>query len=364
MTTDTRPGTTWRTIPHRIRAWAEQEPDRVCLREKRFGVWQGIPWREYWENVRIVAHGLAALGVGPGDRVAIHSENRPEWLYTDVGCVAIRAISVGLYSTNPPAEVAYLLRDSGARVLIAEDQEQVDKALAVEEQCPDLQWIVYLEPRGVRAYDHPKLLSWEAFLEAGRAHRDGDPTLLDRLADEVSGDDVVTLIYTSGTTGPPKGAMLTVANVEFAIDQLVTGGGFYNPPASEDDVILSYLPLCHVAERIFTTWFNASTGVQVNFAESIETVQANLAEIQPTVLFAVPRIWEKVLAGIHIKLASASPAKRLTAKACLKLADRIGDTLVATGGNHTAATRALYALGWPILFRPLRDRRAEVVGHP
>ena len=148
--------TTWRTIPDRIRERAERDPDRVCMREKRFGIWQDITWRVYWENVRLVAHGLAALGVEAGDRVAIHSENRPEWLYTDVGAVALRAISVGLYSTNPPAEVAHLLRDSGARVLVAEDQEQVDKALEVEDQCPDLKWIVYIDRRGLSQYDHPK----------------------------------------------------------------------------------------------------------------------------------------------------------------------------------------------------------------
>jgi long-chain acyl-CoA synthetase len=307
-------GTGLTTVPGRIRTHAKADPTRVCMREKRFGIWQDITWAEYWGNVELVAHALASLGVDTGDRVAIHSENRPEWLYSDVGTVATRAITMGLYPTNPAAEVAYLLQDSGSKVLIAEDQEQVDKALEVEADCPDLAWIVYLEPRGVRAYDHPKLLSWEAFLEAGRAHRDGDPTLLDRLADEVSGDDVVTLIYTSGTTGPPKGAMLTVANVEFAIDQLVTGGGFYNPPASEDDVILSYLPLCHVAERAATEWVNAQAGVLVHFAESIETVQANLKEVQPTLFFAVPRIWEKMHAGVLIKMNAASRAAGLSTR--------------------------------------------------
>ena len=158
--TTTEPTTTtvWRSIPERIRERAERDGDRVCMREKRFGIWQTITWGQYWENVRLVAHALAALGVEPGDRVAIHSENRPEWLYADVGSVAIRAISVGLYSTNPPAEVAHILRDSGARVLIAEDQEQVDKALAVLDRCPELEWIVYIEPRGVREYDNPTLI--------------------------------------------------------------------------------------------------------------------------------------------------------------------------------------------------------------
>ncbi len=169
-------------------------------------------------------------------------------------------------------------------------------------------------------------------------------------------DDLATLIYTSGTTGRPKGAMLTVANIEFAVRTLVDGGGFTDPPPTDRDVTLSYLPLCHVAERIFTTWFNAAVGVQVNFAESIETVPANLREVQPTILFGVPRIWEKVLAGVMIRAANASRLKRAAHRAGMALAKRIANTLVRTGGTHTAGSRALYALGYVILFRALKDR--------
>jgi long-chain acyl-CoA synthetase len=344
------------TVPQRIRRRAQEMPDVVALREKRLGIWQNITWADYWEQTSLVGHALASLGVAPGDRVAVHSENRPEWLYTDVGTVAIRAITMGLYPTNPAAEVRYLLQDSGSKILIAEDQEQVDKALEVESDCPDLEWIVYLEPRGVREYDHPKLMAWEDFIERGRAHRDAEPGLLERLAAEATEDDVVTLIYTSGTTGPPKGAMLTVRNVEFAISTLVTDGGFYNPPASEADVALSYLPLCHVAERAATEWVNAEAGVLTHFAESIEVVQANLKEVQPTLFFAVPRIWEKIYAGVMIKMASASRLKRTIFGLVMKMATTIGDDLVANDGNHTTRSRLLYALGYPLVFRPLRDR--------
>jgi long-chain acyl-CoA synthetase len=150
--------------------------------------------------------------------------------------------------------------------------------------------------------------------------------------------------------------MLSVSNVDFAIRTLVDGGGFTSPPPGPNDLLLSYLPLCHVAERIFTTWFNAGAGVQVNFAESIATVQANLREVQPTILFGVPRIWEKILATVSIRLASASPVKRFNARLWLKVADRIGATLVRTGGRHTAGTRLAYAAGWLFFFRSLRER--------
>ncbi|MGM1061231.1 AMP-dependent synthetase/ligase [Saccharothrix sp. Mg75] len=345
------------TVVTRVRDRAHTHPDAVALRAKDFGIWQEVTWSAYWERVELVGHALLALGVDPGDRVAVHAENRREWLYADLGAVAVRAVTVGLYPTNPASEVAYLLSHSGARVLIAEDQEQVDKALAVLDALPDLERIVYLEPRGVRGhYDNPLLLPWDDFLALGAAHREEHPDAVDRRMRQVEQDDVTTLIYTSGTTGPPKGAMLTVANVEFAVKTLVEGGGFTSPPPSPRDLTLSYLPLCHVAERIFTTWFSASAGIQVHFAESIETVQANLREVQPTILFAVPRIWEKVLASITISAASATRLKRVTTRFWLGVAGRLGDALVRNGGRHTAATRAWYAVGWVFCYRALKTR--------
>jgi long-chain acyl-CoA synthetase len=359
MTTTLEPAApaTTATIATRIRDWARRAPDQVAMREKDFGIWQEVTWSQYWDTVLDVGHGLLSLGVEPGDRVAIHSENRREWLYSDIATVAVRATTMGLYPTNPAAEVRYLLADSGTKVLIAEDQEQVDKALEVIDDLPDLAWIVYVEPRGIRGrYTHPKLLFWEDFLQRGREHRRASTGAVERLMAEARPEDVVTLIYTSGTTGPPKGAMLSVRNVEFAIETLVEGGGFTDPPPSSDDITLSYLPLSHVAERIFTVWFNAAVGVQVNFAESIDTVQQNLREVQPTILFGVPRIWEKIVAGVNIRMASASRLKRLNYQLWMGVADRIGTELVKTGGSHTGKTRVMYAIGWVFLFRALRDR--------
>ena len=348
-------GTT--TIATRVRDRAGSHPDRIAMREKDFGVWQQVTWAQYWENVLDVAHAFLALDVQPGDRVAVHSENRREWLYSDLATVAVRAATVGLYPTNPASEVGYLLADSGARILVAEDQEQVDKVLQVLDELPALERIVYLEPRGVRRrYHDPRLLGWDELLALGREHRAAHPGAVEARMESARPDDLATLIYTSGTTGPPKGAMLTVANVEFAIHALVVDGGFTSPPPTPDDVTLSYLPLCHVAERIFTTWFNAAVGVQVNFAESIDTVAANLREVQPTILFGVPRIWEKILAAVTIRAANASRLKRLTYRAGMAIANRISATLVRTGGRHTAGSRLLYAVGWLLLFRALRDR--------
>lgn len=349
--------TTVKTTATRVRDWAERAPDTVAMREKDFGVWQEVTWADYWDVSQDVAHALMALGMQPGDRLAIHSENRREWLFADIGATASRVITVGLYPTNPAAEVGYLLADSGAKVLIAEDQEQVDKALEVSDELPELKTIVYLEPRGIQFhYTDERLMDWQDFIALGRRHRADNPGAVTERMVEAQPDDVMTLIYTSGTTGPPKGVMLNQTNVEFCIQKLILDGGFYNPPAGPDDVCLSYLPLCHIAERAATIYLNAEAGVQVHFAESIETVPQNLREVQPTVFFAVPRIWEKMLASAEIRLASATRFKRWSWTAASTLARWLGSRLIANGGSHTPVTRAVYAVGYLFMFRALKDR--------
>jgi long-subunit acyl-CoA synthetase (AMP-forming) len=219
------------TVASRVRDRALQMPSQIALREKDFGIWQEVSWADYWNYAELVGHALLALGIDPGDRIAVHSENRREWLYSDIGTIAVRATTVGLYPTNPPAEVAYLLSHSGARVLIAEDQEQVDKALEVLDELPELEKIIYLEPRGIRyRYTDQKLMSWDDFLALGARHRESDPDAVRRRMTEATDDDVMTMVYTSGTTGPPKGAMLAVANVEYCMKVLIEGGGFTTPP--------------------------------------------------------------------------------------------------------------------------------------
>ncbi|GAA1745745.1 AMP-dependent synthetase/ligase [Aeromicrobium alkaliterrae] len=340
-----------------VRDRARATPDRIAMREKNLGLWEAVTWGEYWERATLVGHALLALGVQPGDRVAVHSENRREWLYSDIGITAVRAATVGLYPTNPAPEVLHVLRDSGATVLIAEDQEQVDKALEVADQLPQLRHVVHLEHRGIRGrYTDERLLEWDAFLDLGREHAAANPGAVDRTADAAEPDDLATLVYTSGTTGPPKGAMLSQANIAFVCDVLRGADAFIDPPPNEKDLIVSYLPLCHVAERVFTTWFNAAAGTQVNFAESIDTVQQNLREIQPTIVFGVPRIWEKIVAGVHIRMSGASRLKRANFALWMRVSRWIGRTLVARQGRHTVATRLAYAAGWVACYRPLRER--------
>ena len=341
----------------RLRANAMTPPAPVALREKDLGLWRDISWEEYWTRVTEVGNALLALGIQPGDRVAIHSENRPAWVYTDYGTQAVRAACVGLYPTNPTAEVAYLLADCGARVLVAEDQEQVDKVLAIPAtDLPALEHIVYVEPRGVRDYDDPRLMSWPDFLELGRNHAAANPDAFDERLTAIEPDDLAIMVYTSGTTGPPKGAMLSVRNLEFAIEAAGMRGGLFHPPAGPGDILLSYLPLCHVYERLLTCMIGCSYGVTVHFAESIETVQADLAAVQPTIFATVPRILEKAYSGVQVRMSTASWLKRANYGLWSKVAAYIARTKVANHGQHTVVTRILQFLGDVFLYRALKER--------
>ncbi|SUZ81404.1 uncharacterized protein METZ01_LOCUS34258 [marine metagenome] len=346
------------TVASLARDWGSSDPARIAMREKDFGIWQEYSWARTWDLVMDAAHGLLALGIEVGDRVSIQSEDRPEWVILDLATVAVRGITVGFYPTNPAAEVKYLLTDCGATVHLAEDQEQVDRVIEIDPaMVPNLSRIIYCEPRGVRTYSDDRLMDWDDFLTIGRQHRAENPDVVVGHMADARPDDVMTLVYTSGTTGPPKGAMLTNANTAFCITRIIGDDGLRgNQVPTADDLVVTYLPLCHVAERIFSTWHMVSCGLCLNFAESIETVTANLREVQPTLFFAVPRIWEKLHASVMIKGTDASPFKRLWLRFGLKLASVIGREKVANGGLHTTKSRLLNLVGYPLVFRALQER--------
>jgi long-chain acyl-CoA synthetase len=344
------------TVASLARDWALRAPTQVAMREKDFGIWHDYTWARTWDLIECAAHGLLALGVEPGDRVSIHAEDRPEWIILDLATVAVRGITVGFYPTNPAAEVEYLLDDCGACVHFAEDQEQFDKVESIDRsKLPALRTIIFVEPRGMVGVTDDRLLFWDNFIELGREHRAQHPDAVAQRMAAARADDVMTLVYTSGTTGPPKGAMLTNKNTAFCIDVIVNSadrvpGGPPNPK----DLIVTYLPLCHVAERIFSTWTMVGAGPVLNFAESIETVNENLREVQPTIFFAVPRIWEKLHAMSLIKANDATWFKGKILRFGLRLAKRIGTIKVANMGSHTAQSRVLAAIGWVLVFRAMR----------
>ncbi|HEY5727092.1 MAG TPA: AMP-binding protein [Acidimicrobiia bacterium] len=344
------------TIPERVRHRAMATPDTVSMRVKKLGIWREITWAGYWDQVQTAAHGLMSLGLEPGDRVGVHSLNRPEWIVADSACLAARLVCMGLYPTNPAAEVQYLLEDSGTRVLIAEDQEQVDKAMAVKDRLPALERIVYIEPRGVDVIDDPILMSWDELMARGAEHRAAHPGELDRRIEEIRAEDLAYLVYTSGTTGPPKGAMITVANVSFAMEMAGSDQGLVNPPPGPDDVIISYLPLCHIFEKLISQVNHAGVGWVTHFGESIDTLSTDLREVQPTFVQGVPRIWEKMHAFVLVRMSSASRLKRWNYGLWTRTASRIGRQLAARGGRHTVGSRVMLGLGDLFLYRALKER--------
>ncbi len=341
------------SLPARLRALATSRPGDIALREKEFGIWQETSYAGFWHEVQAAAMALWQLGVRPGDKVAIHSENRKAWVIADLAAQSIQAVSVGLYATNPMAEVAYLLQHSESKVLIAEDQEQVDKALAVE-SLPDLEKIVYVEPRGVRAYTDGRLMSWSAFMGAGEAALADDPHRINGLVDTIEPEATATLVYTSGTTGAPKGAMLSHRNLTWAsesAEDLIAAGGL---PKGQPQ-LLSYLPLCHVFGRLYDVCGALAMGSCVNFAESIETVVADLAEIQPTYFPAPPRIWEKMHALVNIRMSDASLLKKAMYKVFLKTGMKSADRLLATGSRGFVG-EIVHQVGYVAVFRSLQRK--------
>jgi long-chain acyl-CoA synthetase len=342
------------TIPQLLRQRASMHGDALALREKEYGIWNPYSWRHYYETARAVALGLLSLGLKPGDRVAIAGENTPEWFYADLGVQMIGAVAVGIYPTNPWVELQYIVRHSGARVVVTGDQEQTDKvldALANNGGLPALEAIVCIDMKGLRQYRQSQLMSFEKLCQLGKAYAvenpDADATL-DRLISQASPDDVSILVYTSGTTGPPKGAMLTHRNLVYAAYIYAEAVGIADKPFEA----VSYLPLCHVAERCYGEVTHLVLGGTVSFAESIDTVALNIREIAPTFFVGVPRIYEKLQQGFLFRLGESGQLRQRFVRACMAWGRKLSDR--RQNGTASWLDSAAYALLYLMLFRNIQ----------
>jgi long-chain acyl-CoA synthetase len=336
------------TLPALLRQNAARLRHRVALRHKDLGLWREYTWAEYADRVARVGLGLAALGVEPGERIAILGENRPEWLWADLGAQGIGAIVVGVYSTSPAPEVEYILDHAGCVVAIVEDEEQLDKLLEVRERLPLLRHIILIEPRGARAWlESGAAVPFDQLLQPAAA---ADIATFWGRVDALEPDAVAIIVYTSGTTGPPKGAMLTHAN-------LYEAGRSWKAiwEVTEEDELLSYLPLCHVLERALSTVVALSSPYCVSFGGGGESLVSDLREVQPTVFIGVPRVWEKMLATVEIRMADASWLKRRTYAYWIARGRMLARKRLS-GQPWTWRDRVGYALGWLFLYRPLRER--------
>ena len=294
------------TMPKMFIERVSRHPEKVAMRYKYLGIWRDITWAEYLENVRHTCLGLKSLGIDRGDRVAVIGENRPEWLFSDLAAMAAGAVTVGIYTTSSAHQCEYVVGHSGSKVFIAEDEEQLDKALLLRERTPDLTWIVVMDPKGLRSFSDPMVMTFKDLCEKGKEIDDKEPHRFAEMVAQTQPDDLALIIYTSGTTGPPKGAMLTHRNVTWTTWSIGEAA-----PLDPSDELLSFLPLSHIAERMFSSFLPIRFGYTVNFTESPDTVMDNFREVSPTVIFAVPRIWEKYYSGIRIRIANATWFKRI-----------------------------------------------------
>jgi len=308
------------TVPllfwRRVHEWA----DRTAMREKEFGIWKDISWGTYGEKAKYVGLGLLRLGLEKGDRVAIISENNPEWLFSDMGILAAGGVTVGIYPTDSPEQVEYVVGHSGSRFYIAEDEEQLDKILQVRENISHLGKIIVMDMEGLRHFKDPMVMSFDELLALGKEEDQQEPELFERLIRGPRPGDLAILIYTSGTTGPPKGAMISHQNILSVMEMANEVN-----PGFEDDEILSFLPLCHIAQRTVSVFNPLQVPFIVNFVEELDTVPENIREVSPTVFFAVPRIWEKFYSGLVLRMRDSSRVEKLAFKWALNIGKRVSD---------------------------------------
>jgi long-chain acyl-CoA synthetase len=338
------------SLPGRLVHLAHDRGDDPALREKRLGVWEERSWAGYRDEVLATAIAMLDAGVERGDHVAILSENREEWVFADLAAQAIGARSVGVYPTNPEPEVAYILSHSGSVLVVCEDQEQVDKVVAIRADTPTVRRVVVVDPRGTNDYLDDRLVSWQDFVKGGRDQletRAGE--VLERIA-AIDPDEPAMIVYTSGTTGPPKGAMLSSRNVTTSADAGVAAFGY-----SDREQVLSYLPLCHVAEKIFTLYLPLATGSVVHFGESIETVAEDLREVSPTVFVGVPRIWEKMHSSVLVKMGDSSRLKRTLFRLGMAQGQRLSAKKQA-GRAWNPLDHLVWKVFDLLVFRPLQER--------
>jgi len=308
---DTVPTMFWRQV-------VEHGP-KVAMREKDFGIWQSITWTEFGERAKHVGLGLVSLGLEPGDRVCILSQNNPEWLYTDLGVLGAAGVTSGIYPTDAPTQITYIVNNCEAKFIFVEDEEQLDKVLEARGDMPSLVKAVVFDMEGLRDLDNDMVMSFDELLAAGAQFEQAHPDKWDELIRLPKPDDLAILVYTSGTTGPPKGAMISHHNIVFQAEQSID-----LLPTGEDDERLSFLPLCHVAERA-TAFLAIYAGTVTNFAESVETVPENLREVQPTNMIAVPRVWEKFYSAVTIAVGDATGLQKWAYKTAIDIGYRVAD---------------------------------------
>ena len=338
------------TFPKLLVRNAHEFGAKPALREKEFGIWQALSWQQYHDKVRDFSLGLVSLGFAPGDKVAIIGNNRPEWVCAELAAQAAGGASVGIYQDSNLTEVAYVIDHCDAKFVFAEDQEQVDKILDMIDKLPKLKNVIYSEPRGMRKYDHPSLISFDVVAEKGRALHQAEPGRWEKNIAMGKGADTAIICYTSGTTGFPKGALLT-------FDNLMVMAKSVNAVDAKfaSDEFVSFLPLAWIGEQMVSLTNSLLVGFTINFPEDPSTVMEDIREIGPHTMFAPPRVWENMSSTVQVKIMDTTPFKRMMYKWAMPIGYKVADFKFKKQPIPFGVS-LLHKLSYWALFRPLKDR--------
>jgi len=342
---------TFQSLPALLIKNAERFGDgRIALREKEFGIWQSVTWQQYLEHVRDFSLGLISLGLKPGDTLGIIGNNRPEWVYAELATQAAGAIPFGIFQDSILSEVAYIIEHAEASMLVAEDQEQVDKILDLKEQLPRLKKIIYTDPKGLWDYEDDLLIEFSQIEARGRELHRSESDLFDKNIRAIKDSDLAIVCYTSGTTGNPKGTLLTHANILSMVAAL-NESDFKSP----EDQFLSFIPLPWIVEQTMSVFSALYAGYTVNFPEEPESAMADLYEIAPSLVVASPRMWEGISRQVMVKHLDASFLKKFIYNLCLPIGYRWAEFKFEKK-KPSLGWKILYWLAYAAMFRALRDR--------
>jgi len=338
------------TIPQIIRGNYEKRGNRVAMCIKKYGIWQRYIWKDYYENIKFFSLGLISLGLERGDVVCIIGDNEPEWLWAEFATQAAGSITTGIFVDSIPSEVKYVAAHCDAKFAVVNDQEQTDKFLEIKDELPLLKKVIYWDPKGLKNYDDPILISFTEVINRGKQYDQEHPGLFEENVDKGKGDDTAFIYYTSGTTGLPKGAKLTHRAL------INTAQGFVSRyPLCENDDLISNFPMAWVGDSFFATIPHLITGARLNFSEEPETVAEDTREVGPNFVIYGPRQWEGLVSEIQVKMLDAHPLKRFAYNLFLPVGYKIAD-INLQGKTPNIFWRALHGIAYWLLFRPLKDK--------